>query len=303
MNKFFFLLSFLPFIGKSQIVDYFAHQPRWTVRAICAVPHPCINTENKEYFLGADTLIAGNIYKGIYKMGHGSFQYFSPPPGPQNCTGTYSYVNDTVADAFLRQDGKKLLIWNNTMQMEELLYDFDLNVGDTVPNSHINYLGSVDTVVSVDSILIHGQFRRVIHTQEGIELIEGVGSNFGFLEPMDVIFDCGYQRICYSLSDTSWLPVPGNNCNLLVGDSFQSDLNQEIVCSQSGQGGWRIEIPNRIPSCKFSLVDMSGKMIFSGILNTGINDLQPSSELCVGIYILQISTREFVDTRKVQILK
>jgi hypothetical protein len=48
---------------------------------------------------------------------------------------------------------------------------------------------------------------------------------------------------------------------------------------------------------------MSGKMIFSGILNAGINVLQPSSELCVGIYILQISAREFVDTRKVQILK
>lgn len=298
MNKL-LLISLLVSIKLSaQVADYFADQPTWRVSSACAVPYPCIQREDIEYFLGPDSLIGGRFYHIIFKRVNGEFLYQSPLPGPPGCSGTYSYTNDTAAIAFLRQDGQKMMIWVPSLQAEELLYDFDLVVGDTIPDSHINFLGAVDTVISVDSVMIRGDYRRVIQTSEGLELIEGIGSNRGLLEPMDLIFDCGYERTCFSLADTSWLPNPGVNCFMLVDYGAVIQEMEIRIGQQIGNNGFWVDLPMNSGLSEYSLHDLTGKLIFCGFLNPGVNYLTYQKDLCSGVYILHLSLSGFRTSRK-----
>jgi hypothetical protein len=306
MLRFFTLLLIVfsaCFDVEAQSIDYFANQPRWRVNSSCASPYPCIVTVDQEYFLGPDTLIGSNTYKVVYKQGYVSYLYMSTPPVPPNCTGSYSFVNNTVAEAWIRQLGKKMMIWIPSFQTEELLYDFDLSVGDTVPNSYNNFLGGTDTVVSVDSILLRGQYRRVMLTSEGLELIEGVGSDRGLLEPMDLIFDCGYQRTCFSLADTTWLPGQGTNCQLILTDSQKSKSQESSLILHSSSQGFAMDLPPRTGDCKYSVFNLSGKLIFCGILNPGFNTINYPSKLCSGVYLLQLSARNYTTVRKIVVLE
>lgn len=299
MKKLICLAFILPFLGQAQIPDYFANQPTWRVYSSCAVAFPCLLNEDMEYFLGPDTLIAGTLYHKIFKRVDGSFWYQSPGPAPPGCSGSYSYVNDTAAAALLRQDGRRMMIWVASLQAEELLHDFDLAVGDTIPPSHINIFGTADTVVSVDSIFIRGQYRRVMHTGEGLELIEGVGSNRGLIEPIDLIFDCGYSRTCFSLQDTSWLPLQGANCALILGSGHRKPMPKIGVRQErEGKGFW-VDLSEDSESMKYSVCELSGKLIFCGILSPGSNHLANDRELCNGVYFLHVSSEGFSACMKV----
>jgi len=94
---------------------------------------------------------------------------------------------------------------------DQLMYDFTLNVGDTIPSTWLgnNYLNVID---SVDTVWMYGQPRRrlsfidwsFIPGAEGT-IIEGIGSLHGFAEQLTVPLEpMSYSLECFSYKDSAY---------------------------------------------------------------------------------------------------
>ena len=76
----------------------------------------------------------------------------SATPTPISCNGNYI---ETTLMGFIRQHNK--LVYLRVNNQDEILYNFDLNVGDTLENTYNNFQNDI-SVISIDSILINGQY-------------------------------------------------------------------------------------------------------------------------------------------------
>ncbi len=99
----------------------------------------------------------------------------------------YNCDNDHTFDEFftlIRQDSLKMYTHNG--QQEELLYDFNLEVGDTLPQT--NHIMDIITVDSIYNIQVMDSYRKIYKLKgdyifDNI-LIEGIGFDGG---PFEVI--------------------------------------------------------------------------------------------------------------------
>lgn len=96
----------------------------------------------------------------------------------------------------LRQDipNKKVFGLDGNTLSEFLLYDFNLNIGDTIHFRPIVQCDSLSIVNSIDSIFIGGSYRKKFNLNLNVSLIEGIGSTSGLVE-----HNCfeGANLLCY----------------------------------------------------------------------------------------------------------
>lgn len=202
----------------SQTNTYFENNPMWQISSSCAVGYPCIQQERKIYTIDGDTTITGLTYKKLFLKGEGNLSWMSNPPAAPGCTGTYFYI-DTFPRYFVRSEGKKMFIRTLNETDEQLLFDFDLEIGDSLPVSFNNYFDDI-SVVAIDSIYTsNGYYKRFELTGNTWSqfLIEGIGHEKGLLEPLNQALECGYELTCFSLTDTSYFPTIGITCDIAVG--------------------------------------------------------------------------------------
>lgn len=169
---------------------------------------------------------------------HGVILSGQVPPFP-GIIGNFDYVlsgNDTIINTLsykkivgytglwniqligIRQDipNKKVFgIDGNTLQ-EILLYNFDVNIGDTISFRPLVQCDSISIVNSIDSVLVGSSYRKRINLNMNVSLIEGIGSTSGLVES-----NCfeGANLLCYYTNnadtifsdDTSpWLCKPNS---------------------------------------------------------------------------------------------
>ena len=82
---------------------------------------------------------------------------------------------------FIRQHNK--LVYLRVNNQDEILYNFDLNVGDTLENTYNNFQNDI-SVISIDSILINGQYvkRFNFSNSTSSHMIEENWTRIWFLE-------------------------------------------------------------------------------------------------------------------------
>jgi len=202
--------------------QYYNHFPDFNaIWRVYREPYPPVLGQSYfyQYTIKHDTLIAGNRYKIIYCTG-------KKEDGSGYFEGYTGFLrDDTVA--------KKVYLRFYNSNSDSLLYDFSLNIGDTlrhmlnVPN-HYGHLLYVD---SIDSILLGNKYyKRFIlgaidpfgnpSVLEPPYIIEGIGSTFGFIEPMDELYmdATRYTLQCFSLNDTTVFPLfSPDPCELIMG--------------------------------------------------------------------------------------
>lgn len=143
--------------------------------------------EYGEYYYvlsGEDTTINNNSYKSLFRYGYGGNDCNIPLGlGVEN--GYIGAIRQEVSE-------QKVFFMPRDSSQDKLIYDYSLQEGDTIDSYLIEIADvyEVVTVTSVDSIMIGQHYRKRIRTswleedpQRDIDLIEGVGSNRGFLEP------------------------------------------------------------------------------------------------------------------------
>lgn len=152
------------------------------------------------YTVSTDTFFNANTYTKFYIHS----QQLNCMANPMGCNWSPSEI--WIDSIYLRDDlAGKIYQGNPISDTEMLLYDFNLEVGETLPLSLLNYEAE-NFVLSVDSILIGSNYRKRFNignyisspTESFVSLIVGIGNTKGLLSPISVPFETLYNFICYT---------------------------------------------------------------------------------------------------------
>lgn len=284
--KIIFLLAF--HLSSAQVNTYFQHYPVWQITSAFSVPAPCIQEESFNYYSSGDTVINLLTYKKIYKKGRGIFNWYAPPP--VGCSGTYNYI-DTLPSFFLRSAGKQMFVSFPLSSSEQLLYDFNLSVGDTLPLSFNNFFSGV-TVYAIDSVYTpYGYLQRfALSGGSGSQyLIEGIGHSRGLIEPLQTILEGGFLLTCFSLNDTSYFPSIGATCNLAIGiESIDKSISLSVspnpfsnLLSFTSESNEVLEV---------NLYDIASRRLINQKFTHSIS--LNTEQLATGIYLYEIRSKD-----------
>lgn len=197
----------------AQTPDYFDNSPEWRQSSACAVGLPCIENQEYVYYINGDSTVGDMIYKKVFKHGTLVNQWYDGPPVPPSCDNSWTF---NQFYALVRQEESRIYIrqWGD---QEALLYDFDFEVGDTLPVTWNQWHEDI-VVTSIDSLLVGDAYRRVFNLtqQSSPQLIEGIGHEGGFFEPFPPILECGHALLCFALDAITYYPNLNDPCDLTV---------------------------------------------------------------------------------------
>lgn len=185
--------TFLCFLVYSQLFSVASSQNlvregrQWNVRSIDGWGGVAIWTEF--YKIEGETIINGEVYKNVWRTyGRDTSHFFK--------TGTL--IREDSLNRVFRKD--------EHFQEEQLLYDFNKEIGDTIFYFSDGGSFSCDyLVIEIDTIeLLNGQEKRKLLLEsidnrfENSFIVDGVGSSFGFLNPYEggCIFDYNAVLMC-----------------------------------------------------------------------------------------------------------
>ncbi len=213
---------------------------------------------------------------------------------------TWSY------QGLVREEGKKVY-FIPADRSEGLLYDFDLEIGDTARVVNLNFDNIPVQIIDKDTITLFGKQRvrwHISHESYYAEYwIEGIGSSNGPI----------HTKFYYNMNCPTWELL----C-LHQNDSLLYMLNSQIGCYQSNVGMEEIEAQNSIdfwpnPVKKgnavrvdfgfepnqVEMINSSGKVVYVAAELTQ-NSLQiETNSLATGLYLIRVINQE----NKTQILK
>ena len=284
---------------RAQVPNYLHNSSKWRIDAVgLSVSAPCWTSGKYVCEIVGDTTIGTHTYKKII---HHGFWHEQPIFGNmQPCAPDYTF---SYPYAFLRQDSLKLYIYDNA---DLLLYDFDLEIGDTLPLTYNNFADNI-TVESISFLQVGTETRKVFQLSSntgGIsELIEGIGHNYGLIGTMQPFEFYENGLVCFTLADTSYYPNFGAPCDLDVSVNEMVNFSSVSVFPNPVTETVSIQTENSstIQSVFISTLLGERKSIDFRISNENTIVLnlknQPS-----GIYIIEIQAN-LQDKIRVKILK
>jgi hypothetical protein len=232
--------------------EYFANNPKWGIDHPCQLaPFAPVWGKKTTYYTNGDTLLNGELFVKIFEEG---IQYYNLG------TSGYSeeaYVNP-LALAYLRSEGMKMFQWVEISATKELLYDFDVAVGELF-QVHQQIFSNPLEVLAIDTIELGGMPRKVITVALGngepcsFDYIEGVGHYRGIWQGNTMQLDCQTYLTCYTVNNSSyfvnenvfpWLDFSDQPCEFTVGvegaetnneiSLYPNPSNSEITISYNG---------------------------------------------------------------------
>jgi hypothetical protein len=218
----------------------------------------------------------------------------------------YTVISDNYGytRCYLREENRKVFCRLGPGTTEFILYDFDIEVGDTISLYEINggqfyaaYVGQTDSLL----IGQHYHTRYYIECPEWLSLdfIEGVGSSVGLMYCDIPWVDIWGNLYCFSLNDTIY-KTDG------TGNTTPGDCWDYIGISEEIPGQARV-FPNPVSECihldfqgdcRLELLDLAGKpcrQSFSNSMN--VQDLEQ------GLYILKAFSASGTLLKQFKILK
>ncbi len=240
-----------------------------------------------EYYsltITGDTLINGQVYQQLNNPYVLSFS-------TGLCGGLVAeykgaYREDTVA--------KKVYFIQAFNTTEELLYDFNLQVGDTVQGYLEAFATDPDTVQTIDSVLVGGNYRKRwnINSCYDISIIEGIGSTYGFYQfspGCDPDFP-NYVLDCFIQDGSSIYPSASSSCDLITGIKSTESISSKInVYPNPSQGFLNISVDPNFEIKDLRLFDITGNDVWhQQVFNRQTITLD---NLAGGVYILTATDR------------
>jgi len=141
-----------------------------------------------------DTVIEGNTYLKVYKSD--------------------TLQQNWVLQGYIRENSLREVYFRNLIDQEKLLYDFGLEINDSVVLGG----GWPDTLIctDIDSVLIGNDYRKRIHLKnDGFPIdtwIEGIGSEYGVLKSGQYLIGATNDLLCYYEHDSLLYISPYNDC-------------------------------------------------------------------------------------------
>lgn len=218
------------------------------------------------YAIEKDTVLGGVVYK---KFKSYSFFSLQPQPSP-NCSpfaiDTFVTFNPYTTILYLREDTltQKVYEFDTNFSQEYILYDFDVQIGDSVFYSSFGDF-IVDTIYSI--VTLDGITRRLIQCSTSTHpmcgyYIEGLGGIAGVLhEPYDV-FESGPWLMCVSdlNQNVIFSASPGSCYNFATG--IESPENVKITVTMFPNPSENILNFDNLPrNTQIAIFDCFGNMV------------------------------------------
>ncbi len=244
------------------------------------------------YYYDGDTIVNNLLYSKLYS----------------NCL-CYDFIthkydgSDHFLQGMIREEGKKVYIYRDNK--ERLIYDFNLSVGDTLPDSDYSQ-GSIFSsperrfiVQKIDSVkLLDGKFRkRFICNHPNTsgfdnEIIEGVGAKnlFGSIAPLPgPIYDLGSILDCFSLSDSVVYAHNTSNkyCPLITPIT---ELDNTFIRLSSNVLSAPVQITWEGEPLTFSILNLVGQELYRAEQRYSPHQMEKGS-WASGIYFLKVETQ------------
>lgn len=180
-----------------------------------------------QLFISGDSTIGNYVYHKIY-ITHEQTDYAYP----QGYVLNY-YFFGTSLSGFLRQDtaARKVYTYDSFSFTDTLVYDFNLNIGDTLPPSYNHSFGDPITITGIDSIYDGTVYRRRFMLSMGWGwIVEGIGSNAGLFNPIDgALFELACSLNCFMENDTIKFTDGSADACVLVDDIAYATQESKTV--------------------------------------------------------------------------
>ena len=273
-------------------------------------------TGNADYsiVISGDTLISSQTY---HKLITQYVQDFS--------TGTCGPTGILGYRGAIRQDkiNKKVFFVPPSNSTVQLLYDFNMQVGDTVKGyiEGATLSGIPDIVQSIDSVLVGSNYHKRWKTNSiyGVSFIEGIGSTYGLIErsPGNVTDQAGYLIMCFKQNGITLYPSTATNCDILTSvNSIEKNLNQIKIFPNPTIGKFAIKNEGvAIERCEVEIYNVLGEKVYSTtnsdkrtensflLMPDGLSLMADLSAQPNGIYFINIKTDKEILNEKIAIQK
>lgn len=289
------LVILLVFSGKMvlcQTPNYLADGSKWRINSVgLSNSAPCWTEGKYVVEIVGDSVIGGLTYKHLIYHGVMSENPINPQPGVM-CNADYTFSN---LYGFVRQAGKKVYSYDLMNSVDTLLYDFDLQVGDTLPLTIINSDTAI-TVTAITNFQVGIETRSIfdlsLNSGGSVKLIEGIGHDKGFLGTMQPFEFAEVGLICYSRNDTTYYDNGIDVCDLNVGlNEFQSKIEVEVFPNPTSDIV-TITSPQFAEIQSFEVVDLLGaKCTIMVDFSSSEKAVVNLESLVSGNYILQVHQR------------
>lgn len=299
MKKFILILLLIPFYSfAQQSFPLIKDDGIWRVvnGGIVTPPDPWWMIKS-QYLMKGDTIINNTTYKKIYKCD------YSPS------------INNKVYIAGIREDssGKVYMQADSNLQLysssinagqEYLLYDFSLNIGDTIILNSV--IDSINIVNVIDSVLVGSEYRKRwnFNTIGGFprQWIEGIGDYHGLFYSLQSMFE-NYQHIsCYEDNNVFWLsPELSTDCFSVSMENVIKRTTSEVSIYPNPVGDFiNLQIKdNNILKPELKIFDITGNLIKRDYLKPFADEYSLDiSSLNSGMYFIKIVSSEQVISAK-----
>jgi len=210
------------------------------------------HAQTSVYHLFSDSNAVWNFHSSVYCiMGNGDAYYSITISGDTLINSkTYhklstpyvqSIVSGTCYSASsgggaIRQDttNRKVFFIQPSDSVEQLLYDFNMQVGDTVKGFIESWAFIKDTVQSVDSVLVGSSYRKRWNLPcYNIHFIEGIGSTYGLIarSPGCITDQADYSITCFKQNGISLYPDTVTSCDIISSVNNHSVTKASITVS------------------------------------------------------------------------
>lgn len=212
------------------------------------------HNEKYSYTLSGDTLIGNQTYHKLSR----------PYARAVGLIGYWGAIRQDIA-------AKKVYYIAPSETTEHLLYDFSMQVGDTVKGYTQRAEFEDDTVISIDSVLVGNSYRKrwLVNSNYNIYFIEGIGSTYGLFErsPGNAMDFPDYSLLCYSENNQTLYPDSQTNCDLLT--AIENNVtNSDPIRILQDRGSLKIEFDNT-DIVEVCVMDLSGKVIIRQPITNG----------------------------------
>jgi hypothetical protein len=249
----------------------------------------CMNCLKYQDQISGDTIIGGNAFLKIYRTGW-NYNY------DQNLGCNFYDLTCTINQykGALREDtASKKVYFHDGQNQDTLLYDFTLNVGDTLKQQY-NAPMAPFIVHSIDSILIGSTYRKRwnYHVDQGlpVSVIEGIGSTTGLLESL-FIFEQGGNLVCFSINDTTYYPsYNSTNCQLITSGIKENAIanNQITLFPNPATTTITLHFTMSNINCQLSIEDVLGNKIYQQQITNATQATIDISTWSEGVYFYEV---------------
>ncbi len=274
--------AYIPFPDSNAMWTDRIYDPSCGITPLCSI---------NQYRISGDTVINAISYKTLTKSGYLVSQ-----------NNQYTFYSE-YAGGFRQEITNKRVFYfppYGYIQKDTLLYDFNLNVGDSLPQTYL-YPGNLcDAIVDIiDSVAIGTSYHKRFHISTvgsppwgQTWLIEGIGCTHGLLGGFCFGWEGSQDLTCFTQGDTINYPGYSSDCDIITSVSYLRNNPEAIVLSPNPANNMlSITFPINFHYAEIEIYDNFGLKFYcySGEIING-NFLVPVLSWAEGIYILKVKT-------------